>query len=214
MKLVSVNIGRPRLVLWRGRAVSTGIFKEPVAGRVMLRHLNLDGDRQADLTVHGGRDKAVYVYPSEHYRHWHAQLSEMQLPFGSFGENFTTEGLDESSVNIGDEFQVGSARVVVTQPRQPCFKLGIRFGRADMVKRFHESRLTGFYLAVVEEGEVGAGDTFELFKRDPQCITVADVYGFYAGDVPSPEMLRRAVQIEALPEGWRDRFQKLLTKIK
>ncbi len=214
MKLVSVNIGRPRLVLWRGRAVSTGIFKEPVAGRVMLRHLNLDGDRQADLTVHGGRDKAVYVYPSEHYRHWQTQLSETQLPFGSFGENFTTEGLDESSVNIGDEFQVGSARVVVTQPRQPCFKLGIRFGRADMVKRFHESRLTGFYLAVVEEGEVGAGDTFELFKRDPQCITVADVYGFYAGDVPSPEMLRRAVQIEALPEGWRDRFQKLLTKIK
>jgi MOSC domain-containing protein YiiM len=213
MRHVSLNVGRPRLVLWRGQAVSTGIFKEPIAGRVMLRHLNLDGDRQADLTVHGGRDKAVYAYPSEHYPHWRAELPGMQLPHGSFGENFTTEGFDESLVNIGDEFRVGGARVVITQPRQPCFKLGLRFGRAEMVKRFHQSRRTGFYLAVLEEGEVGAGDAFELVRRDEQNVTVADIYGYYSGDVPSPEMLRRALQIEALPGGWRRRFRESLEDI-
>ncbi|MFN2455255.1 MAG: MOSC domain-containing protein [Pyrinomonadaceae bacterium] len=210
MRLASLNVGRPRLARWHGQMVSTGIFKEPITERVMLRRLNLDGDRQADLTVHGGRDKAVYVYPSEHYAHWRAELPEMPLPYGSFGENFTTEGVDESLVRIGDEFRVGCARVVVTQPRQPCFKLGLRFGRADMVKRFHQRRLTGFYLAVLKEGEVGAGDAFELVRRDPNNVTVKDLYGYYSGDASTPEMLRRALRIEALPDGWRNRFRESL----
>jgi MOSC domain-containing protein YiiM len=212
VKLISLNVGRPRLVQWRGQMVSTGIFKEPVAERVRLRRLNLDGDRQADLTVHGGRDKAVYVYPCEHYARWRAELPDMQLPYGSFGENFTTEGLDESLVNIGDEFRVGQARVLVTQPRQPCFKLGLRFGRADMVKRFHRSRLTGFYLAVLEEGEVGAGDSFELVKRDPNNVTVRDLYDYFSGSTPTPGMLRRALHIEALPDGWRNHIQESLAE--
>jgi MOSC domain-containing protein YiiM len=210
MRLVSVNVGRPRLVEWRGRMVSTGIFKGPVTGRVMLRRLNLDGDRQADLTVHGGRNKAVYVYPSEHYPRWRAELSDPQLSYAGFGENFTTEGLDETTVNIGSEFRVGSARVVVTQPRQPCYKLGIRFGRADMVRRFHESRLSGFYLAVLEEGEVGAGDAFELVRRDEHNVTVADLYNIFSGDEPSTDTLRRALRIESLPEGWRSSLRELL----
>jgi MOSC domain-containing protein YiiM len=213
MKLVSVNVGRPRLVAWRGRTVSTGIFKEPVAGRVVLRRLNLDGDRQADLTVHGGREKAVYVYPSEHYPRWRAELSDPLLSYAGFGENFTTVGLDETTVNIGDEFRVGSARVAVTQPRQPCFKLGLRFGRADMVRRFHESRLSGFYLSVLEEGEVGAGDEFELARRDENNVSVADLYGFFSGDETSPEMFRRALRIEALPEGWRSHLRELLEEV-
>jgi MOSC domain-containing protein YiiM len=210
MRIVSVNVGRPRLVMWRGRTVSTGIFKEPVAGRVTLRRLNLDGDRQADLAVHGGRDKAVYVYPSEHYPRWREELSEPELPYASFGENFTTEGLDETTVNVGDEFRVGSARVVVTQPRQPCYKLGLRFGRADMLRRFHESRLSGFYLAVSEEGDVGAGDTFELVRRDENNVSVADLYGLFAGDETPPEVLHRALRVEALPEGWRSAIRELI----
>lgn len=190
--------------------VSTGIFKEPVEGRVMLRQLNLDGDRQADLTVHGGRDKAVYVYPSEHYPRWRAELPDTELPYGMFGENFTTEGLEETTINIGDEFRVGTSRVVVTQPRQPCFKLGLKFGRADMVRRFHESRLSGFYLAVLEEGEVGAGDAFELVKRDARNVTVADLYGIFSGDAALPVMLNRALEIKALPEGWRNYLRESL----
>jgi MOSC domain-containing protein YiiM len=211
VRLISLNVGRPRLVRWRGQMVSTGIFKEPVEGRVPLRRLNLDGDRQADLTVHGGREKAVYVYPSEHYAYWRAELPDAELAHGSFGENFTTEGLDETTVNIGDEFRIGSsARVVVTQPRQPCYKLGIRFGRADMVKRFHQSRLSGFYLAVLEEGEVGAGDEFVLVKRDPNNVTVRDIYEHFSGNALSPDMLRRALRIEALAEGWRKHFVEAL----
>ena len=176
MKLVSVQVGRPRTVRWRGKAVSTGIYKEPVAGRIMLRRNNLDGDRQADLTVHGGLDKAVYVYPSEHYPIWQAELPGMRLPYGIFGENFTTEGLDESSVHIGDQFRIGGALVEVTQPRMPCYKLGIRFGRPDMPKRFHASGRCGFYLAVLQEGEVGAGDVWERPARNEQEVSVIESY--------------------------------------
>ena len=176
MKLLSVQVGRPRTVRWRGKAVSTGIYKEPVAGRIMLRRNNLDGDRQADLTVHGGWDKAVYVYPSEHYPIWQAELPGMRLPYGIFGENFTTEGLDESSVHIGDQFRIGGALVEVTQPRMPCYKLGIRFGRPDMPKRFHTSGRCGFYLAVLQEGEVGAGDVWERPARNEQEVSVIESY--------------------------------------
>jgi len=156
--------------------VSTGIFKEPVAGRIMLRRGNLDGDQQADLTVHGGWDKAVYVYPSEHYPLWRAELPGMELPYGMFGENFTTEGLDETSVHLGDQFRIGGAVVEVTQPRMPCYKLGIRFGRPDMPKRFHASGRCGFYLAVLQEGEVGARAVWERIARNGQEVSVIESY--------------------------------------
>jgi MOSC domain-containing protein YiiM len=158
MKLFSVNVGLPRVVMSNGDPVSTGIFKEPVVGRVMVRTLNLDGDRQADLSVHGGPSKAVYVYPSEHYDYWKHELPEMNLPWGMFGENFTTTGLFETELNIGDKFRVGQTVVMVTEPRMPCYKLGIKFGRSDMLKKFLASERTGFYFAVLQEGEVETGD--------------------------------------------------------
>jgi len=162
INLISVNCGMPRQVPWHGRSVTTSIYKQPVEGRVALRTLNLDGDRQADLSVHGGAAKAVYCYPLAHYEYWKAELLGRELPSGSFGENFTVDGLAEDSVHIGDRFAVGSSEVVVTQPRIPCYKLGIRFEADEMVKRFLASRRMGFYLAVIREGEVGAGDDEKL----------------------------------------------------
>ncbi len=156
MQVISVNVGLPRQVLWKGRTVTTGIFKEPVQGRVMVRRLNLDGDEQADLSVHGGPDKAVYFYPAEHYDAWRKDLPDWQFPLAIFGENLTTTGLLEEGIHIGDQLRIGAAIVRVTQPRMPCYKLGLRFGRDDIIKRFLQSGRTGWYGAVIEEGEVGA----------------------------------------------------------
>lgn len=211
--LVSVNVGLPRDVPHRGRAVPTGIFKAPAAGRVRLRTLNLDGDRQADLAVHGGPTKAVYAYPSEHYAFWKGELPGTELPWGVFGENFTTAGLLESEVRIGDRFRAGSAAVMVTEPRMPCYKLGIRFGRADMVKRFLASGRTGFYLAVLEEGEVGAGDAFELLERSAHGVTVSDIVRLHTRDKLDLGLLRRALAVEALPEGWKRHFRERLAAL-
>jgi MOSC domain-containing protein YiiM len=208
MKIISVNIGLPHEVDWNGRTVRTGIFKQPVKDRVMLRSLNLDGDGQADLTVHGGLEKAVYVYPFEHYDYWQSELPDTELTLGNFGENFTTTGLREEELNIGDRFRIGTVKLMVTQPRLPCYKLGIRFGRADMVKRFLASRRTGFYFSVLQEGEVGTGDTLELVSRDDNNITVADITQLYTHEQTNPELLRRAAQLAALPESWRDYFQQ------
>ena len=212
MKIISLQVGRPRLVVWNGQTVSTGIYKTPAEGRVMLRTLNLDGDRQADLTVHGGVHKAVYAYPSEHYDYWRGELPGAELPWGMFGENFTTEGLDESSVHIGDRFRLGSAEVTVTQPRLPCYKLGVKFERADILKMFLASGRSGFYFCVRREGEVGAGDEIELIGRDEHNVTVADILRLYARDKDDVETLRRAVAVEALPESWRERFRNQLAK--
>ena len=148
MKLISLNVGLPRIIESNGEPVTTGIFKEPKQGPVMLRTLNLDGDRQADLTVHGGVSKAVYGYPVEHYEFWKRELPDMALPFGMFGENFTTEGLLEDALNVGDRFRIGEAELMVTEPRLPCYKLGIKFGRTDIIRRFLQSRRTGFYFAL------------------------------------------------------------------
>jgi MOSC domain-containing protein YiiM len=211
MKIISLNVGRPRLVVWEGRPVSTGIYKTPVEGRVMLRTLNLDGDRQADLTVHGGLTKAAYVYPSEHYDFWRGELPGMELPWGMFGENFTTRGLDESNVNIGDRFRIGAAEVLVTEPRMPCYKLGIKFGRMDILKRFLASGRTGFYFAVEREGEVGAGDEVELIERDRHHVSVAEITRLYARDRGDAEAMRRALAVEALPEKWRQHFRRRLS---
>jgi MOSC domain-containing protein YiiM len=208
MKLISVNVGLPREVTWKGKTVSTGIFKQPVSDRVMVRSLNLDGDGQADLTVHGGLDKAVYVYPFEHYDYWRGELPQTELPLGIFGENFTTTGLTEADVNIGDRFGIGTVKLMVTQPRMPCYKLGIRFGRPDMVKRFLASRRTGFYFRVLQEGEVGVGDMLELVSRDENKIAVADITQLYVREEDNPELLHRAAQLEALPTSWRDYFQE------
>jgi MOSC domain-containing protein YiiM len=208
MQLISVNVGLPREVAWKGRTASTGIFKEPVSDRVMVRSLNLEGDGQADLTVHGGLDKAVYAYPFEHYDYWRSELPDMDLPLGIFGENFTTTGLKEAEVNIGDRFRIGNLILMVTQPRLPCYKLGIRFGRPDMVKRFLASRRTGFYFRVLQEGEVGVGDSLELVSRDDHHITVADITQLYVREEDNPDLLQRAAQLEALPQSWRDYFQR------
>ena len=213
MKILSLNVGLPRLVARNEEPVSTGIFKQPVAGRVRLRTLNLDGDRQADLSVHGGPYKAVYVYPSEHYDFWKGELPGMDLPWGMFGENFTTIGFSETAVNIGDKFRVGTAEVMVTQPRLPCYKLGIRFGRADMIKRFLASERTGFYLSVLQEGEVGAGDAFELLHNDLHQVTVTDIVRLYTTEKNNSELLRRAIAVAALPESWRGYFQDHLDKL-
>ncbi len=175
MRVVSVNVGQSRLVPWRGRQVRTGIFKEPVAGRVVLRDDQVLGDHVADLRVHGGWSKAVYAYPSEHYAFWRNELPEADLAWGAFGENLTTEGLLEDHLVIGQRIRVGSAELQVTEPRLPCLKLAIRFGRMDMVKRFLHSGRTGFYLAIIRAGEVGAGDQIERVGRGEGAETIADL---------------------------------------
>ncbi len=213
MNIVSINVGLPREVVWKGKKVVTGIFKEPVAGNLRLRALNFDGDRQADLSVHGGPEKAVYAYPAEHYDFWRSELPDMKLPWGMFGENLTTTGLDESDLNIGDQFRIGSAVVRVTQPRMPCYKLALKFGRDDILKRFLDSGLTGFYFAVLKEGEVKAGDSIELVERDSSGVTVADITRLYAFEKNNLDLLRRAIKVEALPESWRGYFEHRLEKI-
>src|SRR5436189_5628689 len=210
MKIVSINVGLPREVEWRGKTVRTSIFKEPVAGRVRVERLNVEGDRQSDLTVNGGAVKAVYAYPAEHYAFWREDLPGMDLPWGAFGENFTTEGLIEDSVRIGDQLRVGSAEFISTQPRMPCFKLGIRFGRPDMVKRFQRSGRAGFYVAVLQEGDVAAGDSLEFIARDTHGIMVADIANLFMADATNQDLLRRASDLPALPEGWRVYFRERL----
>jgi len=212
-KIISVNVGAPRIVMNDGDPVSTGIFKEPVAGPVMLRTLNLDGDRQADLSVHGGPSKAVYVYPSEHYDFWKRELPEMKLPWGMFGENFTSAGLIESEIHIGDKFRVGSAVVMATEPRMPCYKLGIKFGRPDIVKRFLASERTGFYFAVLQEGEIGAGDSIELTEKNKDSLRVSEITALYTREKNNVGLLRRAIGVDALPESWKDYFRHRLGKL-
>jgi MOSC domain-containing protein YiiM len=175
MKVLSVNVGLPRIVEYWGEPVSTGIYKEPVIGRVAVNEFNLAGDAQADLRVHGGYSKAVYVYPSEHYEFWRGEFPEMGLPFGVFGENLTTTGLIETQVFVGDKLRVGTAEFVVTEPRQPCFKLGIRFGRGDIIKRFAKSGCSGFYLAIEKTGELGAGDEIALLSREENGASIFDI---------------------------------------
>jgi MOSC domain-containing protein YiiM len=201
MRVISLNVGRPRLVIDRGREVSTGIFKSPVAGPVMLRQTNLDGDRQADLENHGGTNKAVYAYPSEHYAFWRGELPGVELTWANFGENLTTEGLLENEARIGDRYRIGGAVVRVSQPRIPCYKLGIRFGRDDMPKRFLASGRSGIYFSVVEEGLVQSSDAIELLERDTYGITVADVSRAFVHSRTNIDLLRRIIVAEILPPG-------------
>lgn len=216
MKLISVSTGLPQEVTWHGRIVTTGIFKHPVEGRVALRKLNLDGDRQADLTVHGGEYKAVYCYPVANYDYWRRELPGQELPTAIFGENFTTDGLHEDSVHIGDQFSIGTAEVIVTQPRLPCYKLGVRFQSDDMVKRFLASGRTGFYLAVTREGEVGAGDEIKVIAQDPNTVSVSEITRLYIAKRYGDDEVNsagRALRVTALPESWKEYFRERLDKI-
>jgi MOSC domain-containing protein YiiM len=210
MKLVSVNVGLPRLLAWGGATFETGIFKNPVEGRVMLRTTNLDGDRQADLSVHGGPNKAVYSYPSEHYAAWNRELPDAARTWGAFGENFTTEGFLETTVSIGNRYRVGSAVVSVTTPRLPCFKLAAKFQRDDMIERFVRSGRSGFYFSVIEEGEVDAEDKFELLGREEPSLTIAEINELYTAKSPDRETLQRSLDVKLLPESWRMRFRARL----
>lgn len=203
MRIVSVNVGMPREVVWQGMTVQTGIFKEPVAGPVTINKLNLAGDQQADLTVHGGPAKAVYAYPAEHYEYWRQELPGVSFPWGKFGENLTTEGLQEDALSIGDRVRAGSAILMVTQPRMPCYKLALRFERDDMIKRFLKSGRSGFYFSVIESGEISAGSKVEILSRDPNRVTVADIVRLYLGQTGDDDLLERAINVSALPENWK-----------
>lgn len=209
MKVLSLNVGGPREVEWNGEMVRTSIFKSPVERRLRVTSLNFEGDEQSDLTVHGGIDKAVYVYPSEHYPLWHAELPDVDLPWAAFGENLTIEGLTED-VRIGDRFRVGTAEFVVTQPRMPCYKLAIRLGRSDALRRMLRSGRTGFYFSVAVEGEVGAGDSIELVRRSEEDLTVTDIVKLYTTEAKSQELLRRAMGSSVLPQSWKNYFGKRL----
>ena len=213
MKVISVNVGLPREVMWKGKTITTGIFKEPVAGRVALDALNLAGDRQADLRVHGGPDKAVYVYPVEHYDYWRGELPGVELPFGAFGENLTVEGLLENEIYIGERFRIGTTELVVRQPRLPCYKLAVKFQRDDIIKRFLDSRRTGFYFAVTREGELGAGDRIEILTRDPNGVTVPDIVRLYLNGDEDPDGLARAANVDALPDNWKTHFADQLARL-
>ena len=211
MKILSVNIGFPMEIVSNGKSVTTGIYKTAVHSRVKVGKLNLEGDGQADLSVHGGINKAVYAYPSEHYKHWQGELPGQEMPWGMFGENLTLEGLLEDSAHIGDRFQIGTAILMITQPRLPCYKLGIRFGRDDMPDRFLASRRTGFYFAVVEEGEFGEGDLLDPVHREANSLSIADLLRLeYDHKEPDVHLIERALRVEALTPGWRKRLLKKL----
>jgi MOSC domain-containing protein YiiM len=213
MKLISLNVARPRLTVYNGNTINTGIFKEPVPGPVTLRTLNLDGDQQADLAVHGGPNKAVYAYPSEHFDFWREELPGTNLPWGMFGENFTTEGLFEPNLHIGDRLQIGTAIIVVRQPRVPCYKLAAKFKRNDILARFLRSGRSGFYFSVEREGVVATGDSFETLSQEPLAITIAEMNHLFADDRYNRELLDKAIASPALPGDWRDYFEKRLRGI-
>ena len=209
MNLISLNVSRPRLALYKGATINTGIFKEPVSATLQLRTLNLDGDRQADLSVHGGPNKAVYGYPSEHYAFWSQELG-MKLAWGMFGENFTTHGLRENELHVGDRLRIGTSVVMVRQPRVPCYKLAAKFQRDDILQRFLDSGRSGFYFSVEQEGTVTAGDSFELLSRDHQAITIEEINRLFVTDKYNRDLLEKAIATPELPRDWRDYFARRL----
>jgi MOSC domain-containing protein YiiM len=211
MRILSANVGQPRPVQTNGRVVLTSIFKAPVNGRVTVRGHNIEGDRQSDLRVHGGPYKAVYAYASEHYQYWRQELPGACLGWGAFGENLTLEGLTEDEAHIGDDFRAGSAILTVTQPRMPCFKLNLRFGRSDMVKRFWRSGFAGIYFSIGQEGDLEAGDNVELIDRHKHSISATDVVRLYKGEADDEELFQRMLQAP-LTGSWkqeiRDRWEE------
>jgi MOSC domain-containing protein YiiM len=209
MMVISLSVGGPREVEWNGETVLTSIFKTPVDRRLRVTKLNFEGDEQSDLTVHGGFEKAVYAYPSEHYPLWRQELPDADLSGAAFGENLTTEGMSED-VRIGDRFRIGSAEFIITQPRMPCYKLGIKFGRQDILRRMLRTGRTGFYFSVAQEGDVGAGDLIELVRRTEEELTVTDVVRLFTVESKNQELLRRAIASTTLPQNWKDYFREKL----
>jgi MOSC domain-containing protein YiiM len=212
VKLISLNVARPRLTIYKGATINTGIFKKPLFGRIALRTLNLDGDQQADLSVHGGPYKAVYAYPSEHYGFWRQEFPKMELSWGAFGENFTTEGLGENELHVGDRFRIGSAVLMVRQSRMPCYKLAARFQRDDMIERFLLSGRSGFYFSVEQEGELAQEDSFELVSQNRGGITIAEMNKLFVQERYNRDLLQKAIATAALPETWHDYFSPRLKR--
>lgn len=210
MRILTVNVGRAQPLEWKGATLSSGIVKRPVDGEVRVGPLGLEGDEQADHRVHGGEQKAVYVYPHEHYDFWSDQLPDAELPPGAFGENLTTKGVLETELRIGDRLTIGSALFSVTQPRLPCVKLAARFGTEDLIQRFLESRRTGFYLSVVRTGMVWAGAEIVIWGRAVGSVTVQEAVRLYDGELPDRDLLNRALRQPSLPASWRDRFARRL----
>jgi MOSC domain-containing protein YiiM len=208
-KVVSVNVGRPRTVVWAGRSVTSAIWKEPVRGRVAVEGVNLHGDDQADRRVHGGPDKAVYAYSAEDYAWWSHEMDD-DLGVGTFGENLTTEMIDLGTCVIGQQWHIGTTVLEVAQPREPCFKLGMRMGDADFVARFASSGRSGAYLRIVEAGDVGAGDPILIGPPPAHGLTVADLAGVHH-DTPS-DVFERITTILDVPEGWRDMAARQLNR--
>lgn len=210
MQLISVNVSLPKEIQYQGKTVTTGIFKEPVHGRLMLRELNLDGDGQADLTVHGGIHQAVYVYPLEHYEYWQRRLGRQDLAYGQFGENFTVREMREDQVHIGDIFRIGNAVVQITQPRVPCHKLAIKMNLPKFPKLFMASGRTGFYLRVLQAGEVGAGDAIERIESDSAKMTVQEIFHLAFRDHGDRAALKKALRLGGLSPGWHSMFAERL----
>ena len=212
MKILSLNIGLPRLFLYQGVTINSGIFKKPIAGPVTLRTLDLDGDRQADLSVHGGVYKAVYAYPSEHYPFWKSELPEMELSWGAFGENFTTEGLFEDDLHVGDQFEIGSARVMVRQPRMPCYKLAAKFQRDDMIEKFLRAGRSGFYFSVEKEGVVESGNSFSTVSQSLEGVTISEMNRLFFREKYNRKLLQKAIGTASVPQDWRDYFEQELVR--
>lgn len=212
MKILSVNVGLPRLVEYNGEPISTAIYKNPVSGKVRVHQFNLEGDGQADLRFHGGASKSVYAYPAEHYELWKQELPEMDLTFGVFGENLTTFGILETEICVGDKFRVGTAEFVVTEPRFPCYKLGIRFGRKDIIRKFQKSRRSGFYLTVAKTGEIKISNKIEFLERDENKVSITDLLKLH-DEKKDMEIANRALKVAALPEKWKRDIRKMIAKI-
>ena len=210
MQLLSVNVALPQEYEWQGKVLRTSIFKQPVAGPVQVLAEHLAGDGQADLRVHGGRDKAVYAYPQEHWAYWRQWLPAAQLVPGAFGENLTTTGLLESQVRVGDCYQVGTAVLLAVQPRRPCVKLGLRLQRPAIVREFELAQRSGIYFRVVQEGAVQAGDAITLVEPSPHAATIQDMVACLAPGPHDPATVQALLATPYLSASWRERLQRLL----
>src|SRR4051794_23566675 len=209
-RLLSVNVGRPREIAWRGNTVSTSVWKQAVEGRRLVRRLNVDGDAQGDLHGHGGEHRAVFVYQMDSYRYWERELKRSDFIFGQFGENFTVEGLADSEVCVGDRYRIGAALFEVTQPRVTCYRVGIRMGDPRMAALLVAHQRPGFYFRVLEEGEVCGGDEIVQVAKGPERMTVAAINGLLYLPGPAKGDMERALRIPALSPGWKGSFEALL----
>jgi MOSC domain-containing protein YiiM len=206
MKLLSLNVGQPKTVNWKGKEIETSIFKYPVEGKKAVSLLNIEGDKQSDLRYHGGRDKAIYAYDNAHYEAWKKSIDRDEWSFGLFGENLSTEGLDDAKVQIGDIYKIGSVLIQATQPRIPCFKLNICFERADMTALFYDSKRFGIYFRVLEEGILQAGDAIELIEMGSYSISIAEIIDCFTSKGKDKKLLKQILDIPILPDGIRKNF--------